>query len=269
MEATQQEIPEEGELVLATAREITAHGVYLTLDEYSDLRGFLHISEISTGWVRHIERYVKAGQKIVVKVVRISKTRHEVDVSLRQVTGDERKQKLIEVKQTDRADTVLDAVKTKLAIGDDEILKIKSAMSQEFGNLYDALVEVARKGSKALEKLNLGEQYLGVIESVAKEKIPVPTVEVRGIISATCPLPNGVEVLREALTAADGAKGSSTTVTITYVGAPRYRIAVAAENYKVAEKVLETAVEKVREMIEKGKGSFSFKREGSTRRTVE
>ena len=269
MEADLREIPEEGELVLATAREITSHGVYVTLDEYADLRGFLHISEISTGWVRHIERYVKAGQKVVLKVIRTNKARREVDLSLRQVTGEERKEKLIEVKQMERAETALDAVKTRLGINDDELRRIKTAMSQEFGTLYDALLEAARKGAKALEKLNLGEQYLTVIESVAKEKIPLPTVEVRGIISSTCPLPNGVEVLKEALSAGENVKGSSATVTITYVGAPRYRVAVTAENYKEAEKVLEAAVEKVRGIVEKSKGSFGFKREESTRRAVE
>ncbi len=111
---TPQSMPEDGELVLATVKEITAHGVYVTLDEYGKLPAFLHISEIATGWVRDIERYAKPGQKIVLKVIRINRTRKEIDLSLRQVSGEERKAKIIEVKKTEKAATILDALKSKL-----------------------------------------------------------------------------------------------------------------------------------------------------------
>ncbi|HYB03736.1 MAG TPA: S1 RNA-binding domain-containing protein, partial [Nitrososphaerales archaeon] len=109
-----QTMPEEGELVLATVREITAHGVYVTLDEYGKLPAFLHISEIATGWVRDIERYAKPGQKIVLKVIRINRMRKEIDLSLRQVSGEERRAKIIEVKKTEKAATIVDALKIRL-----------------------------------------------------------------------------------------------------------------------------------------------------------
>ncbi|MGA2199269.1 MAG: S1 RNA-binding domain-containing protein, partial [Nitrososphaerales archaeon] len=53
MEAS--ELPDRGEIVLCTVREITPHGIYVDLDEYNNMNGFLHISEISTGWVRNID----------------------------------------------------------------------------------------------------------------------------------------------------------------------------------------------------------------------
>ena len=41
-----QEMPEQGEIVLATITKVMDHGAYVTLDEYNDIQGFLHISEI-------------------------------------------------------------------------------------------------------------------------------------------------------------------------------------------------------------------------------
>src|SRR3990172_1419383 len=107
-EAAQQEIPEEGEVVIASVKEITDHGAYVTLDEYGNLPAFLHKSEITTGWVKHIERYVNVGQKAVLKVVRINKARRQVDLSLRQVSGEERKEKLIQVKKGEKARGILE-----------------------------------------------------------------------------------------------------------------------------------------------------------------
>src|ERR1700687_1433608 len=113
-------LPDRGEIVLCTVREITPHGIYVDLDEYNGMNGFLHISEISTGWARNIDRVAKVGQKLVLKVVRAEKSRREVDLSLRQVTNEERRNKLIEWKQKEKAMTILSMVKKKLVMDDRE-----------------------------------------------------------------------------------------------------------------------------------------------------
>src|ERR1700688_1121070 len=113
-------LPDRGEIVLCTVREITPHGIYVDLDEYNSMNGFLHISEISTGWVRNIERVAKPQQKLVLKVIRAEKSRREVDLSLRQVTNEEKRNKLIEWKQSERATTIMSMVKKKLAIEDNQ-----------------------------------------------------------------------------------------------------------------------------------------------------
>ena len=57
------EMPEQGEIVLATVTRVMDHGAYVTLDEYDDIQGFLHISEIAPGWIRAINRFVRNGDK--------------------------------------------------------------------------------------------------------------------------------------------------------------------------------------------------------------
>jgi translation initiation factor 2 subunit 1 len=44
-----QRLPEEGEIITATVRQVTGHGVYVTLDEYNNMTAFLHISEVANG----------------------------------------------------------------------------------------------------------------------------------------------------------------------------------------------------------------------------
>lgn len=269
MEAGLQEAPEEGEVVLATVKEINPHGVYVTLDEYGGTRGFLHISEISTGWVRNIERFARPSQKIVLKVIRISKARREVDLSLRQVTGEEKKEKLIEVKKAEKARTIYEGIKTKLNLPVETANQYSTLLADEFGSLYDALEEITRKGGKAVEGLGLPPEHVTTIEAIVREKIVLPMVEVRGVIEASSTLPNGINLLREALAAAEAVKTGGAQVKITYTGAPKYRIAVLAENFKIAEKALESAIQKTQNILEKHKGLFKFTREESRKRAGE
>lgn len=258
-----QSMPEEGELVLATVREITAHGVYVTLDEYGKLPAFLHISEIATGWVRDIERYAKPGQKIVLKVIRINRYRKEIDLSLRQVSGEERRAKVIEVKKTEKANTIIDALKAKLGNNESAVRSIGDSILNQYGTLYDGFEDVARRGPKALQKLGLDIQLSQALEEVAKDKISIPIVEVRGVMDIRVKTSNGIEVIKSALRAGEDVKTSGAQVKVTYLGTPRYRLVVKAENYKVAERALQSALERIRAILEKSKGKFSFTREES------
>lgn len=256
-----QRLPEEGEVVIATIREVTGHGAYVTLDEYNGITGFLHISEIATGWIRNIERYVRPKQKAVLKVIRINRTRGEVDTSLKQVSGEERKSKLIEVKKNEKASAFMDFIKSKLKLTDQQLGEIEESILQKYDYVYDAFEAVARKGPDVIQNLELAPEVKSAIEEESN-KIQIPQVEVRGVMEISSKRPDGIEIIKATLSAAESAKGVAKT-SVTYIGAPRYRIVVTAENFKVAEKTMNNAVEKVHTSIEKHRGTFNFMREES------
>ena len=143
-------LPELGEIVIVTVKEVTGHGAYVTLDEYDNLTAFLHISEIATGWIRNIERYVKLKQKTVLKVIRVNQARSEVDLSLKQVTGEEKKSKVIEVKKDEKGSAFMDIIKTKLGYDQNTIQEIEDKLSQKYDFIYDAFEAVAIKGTDIL-----------------------------------------------------------------------------------------------------------------------
>jgi translation initiation factor 2 subunit 1 len=256
-----QTLPEEGEIIIATVRQVTGHGVYVTLDEYNNMTGFLHISEIATGWIRNIERYVRPKQKAVLKVIRVNKGRGEVDTSLKQVSGEERKSKLIEVKKNDKASTFLDFIKSKLKLTDEQVQEIEDKLLQKYDYVYDAFEAVSRKGLDAIQNIDLSPEIKKAMEEASK-RIPIPLVEISGIMEITLKTPDGIEIIKNTLANAEGSKGGASSI-VTYIGAPRYRIVVTAENFKIAEKYMNSTVEKTRANIEKQHGTFSFVRNDS------
>jgi len=251
-------LPEPGEVVVCTVREITSHGIYVNLDQYDGTNGFLHVSEISTGWVRNIDRVAKVSQKLILKVIRVNKARREIDLSLRQVTNEERRAKVIEWKREERAVAIIEAVKKKLGFDDVHEKELRQRLEDEFGSLYVALETAARKGEKALAPLALPDMDAKTVAEIASEKIVPPRYEVGALVEVSSRSPEGIEQVKKTLMAA--ASAQSAEVHITYAGAPHYRVRITADDYKQAEKALDGVLEKIKDGVGKHE-AFSFKRE--------
>ena len=256
--STEKPLPEPGEVVICTVREITSHGIYVNLDQYDGTNGFLHVSEISTGWVRNIDRVAKVSQKLVLKVIRVNRTRREIDLSLRQVTNEERRAKVIEWKREERALAIMGTVRKKLGLDDAQEKSLREKLEEQFGTLYDALEMGAKKGEKGLAPVELPEKTVKVIAEVASEKIIPPKYEVGALVEVSSRSPDGINQVKKTLMAA--ASAPSAEVRITYAGAPRYRVRITADDYKQAEKALDTVLEKIKDGVGKH-DVFSFKRE--------
>ena len=157
-------IPEAGDIVLVTVEEITGHGFYVSLDEYSNMTGFLHISEIATGWIRNIERYIKPKQKAVLKVIRVDKTRAEVDLSLKQVSGEERKSKLIEVKKMKKQQLLWKWSKSRQICQMNKLTKLKTKFYKNMIVFMTFFEIVAKKGLDSVRNLEFSADVTKAIE---------------------------------------------------------------------------------------------------------
>ncbi len=254
-----QEMPEESEIVLATVTKVMDHGAYVTLDEYDDIQGFLHISEIAPGWIRSISRFVRDGEKKVLLVKKVNSKRGDIDLSLKQISKDQKKQKLKEVKKFEKGKTLLQNVQDKAKLSDEEIEKLEDKIFSKFDSVYDAFIEIGRNGIESVKELKLAKKTATVIEEICS-KIKLPSVEIRGIMEITNEKMDGVEIIKKILL--DELK-KDPTIDITYLGAPKYRLSITSDNFKSAEKTLKPIIAEIQSNIEKKKGSFKFTREES------
>jgi translation initiation factor 2 subunit 1 len=254
------ELPEIGELVVATIAKVGDHGAYATLDEYSNVQGFLHVSEIGQGWIRNINKFIKEGEKKVLLVKKIRAGREEIDLSLKQVSREQRKNKLRDVKQFQKGKGIIKNIQEKAKLSDDDVEKLEDKIFSKYDAVYDGIIDIARNGIKVFSDLKLPKKTLDVIEAVST-KIKLPSVEIRGILELTDRSSSGVENIRNSLQSFE--KIDQNTIKILYIGAPRYRMSITAPDFKSAEKTLKPILEDIQKKIEKNKGSFKFTREDS------
>ena len=258
-EIENQDMPELGELVLALVTSMSSHGAKVVLEEYNNMYGFLHISEIATGWVKNISRFITMNQKVVLKVIRIDSARAEVDLSLRQVSGEDRKQKLLFVKRYDKTRSIFDSLQTRLKITENQKNQYFDMMEDQFGTVYSGLEELIKNGDKAFNKLDIPKEVTTELVNISKTKISIPIVNVTGIIQVTTHDPNGINLIKDSMFEVLSNK-SRNKLEISYLGSPKYKITVYAEDYKTAEKNLTSALEKIKKSMGK-KASFSFSKE--------
>jgi translation initiation factor 2 subunit 1 len=255
------EWPEPGDLVMATIETVTDYGAYAKLDEY-DKRGLLHISEISSSWIRNIRDFVREGQKMVLKVLRVDAEKGHTDLSLRRVTKRERIEKVMLFKKVRKADALLKSVAEKTGLPVQEVYaKAGALIEQEYG-LYDGFEKAAREGTEPLTKIGVPEDLAKVFAEVAAERILVKMVKVRGTLEIRCLKPNGVKLVKDAfLNAKKAEKTKDANIRFYVLAAPKYSVEVLAENYKRAEDVFQKVSQSVVTNITKAGGQGSFRRE--------
>ncbi len=254
------EWPEAGDLVIATIETVTDYGAYAKLDEY-DKRGLLHVSEISSSWIRNIRDFVREGQKLVLKVLRIDLEKGHIDLSLRRVTKRERIEKVLSWKKERKAQALLRSVAEKVGLTDEEVDEKAARIIEDKYGLYEGFEKAAIEGPEALTEIGVEENIAKAFAQVAQERIHVKMVKVRGVLEIRCTKPNGVKIIKEAFNKAKAEKLKDATVKFYVIAAPKYSVEASAENYKRAEDVLQKVAQNVVTNVSKAGGQGAFRRE--------
>ncbi|MEC7988476.1 MAG: translation initiation factor IF-2 subunit alpha [Candidatus Thermoplasmatota archaeon] len=254
--------PEEGELVVATIKTVKQNGAYVDLDEYVGTEGFIFIGEIASGWVKNIRGFVREGQRVICKVMRTRRDGTSLELSLKSVSEERRRDRLQEWKNEQRAQQLLKVLGEKIGWSEDQVAEQASELTDAFGSLYTAFEEAAMQEG-ALENAGFeGDWLTSFIEIAVENNIP-PFVEVRGTLTLSINVNDGVSVIRSALEAAESLSNEEQEIDIKcfYDGAPSYRIELKAPDFKVAETMWEQATQAVVEHMSAAGGEAHAERE--------
>ena len=255
------EWPEEGDLVVGTVREVQNFGAFVTLEEFPGKEGFLHIAEVSAGWVKRIRDHVREQQKVVCKVLSIDTGRGHVDLSLKRVNDHQRRETIQEWKNETKAQKLLELVAQRAKKTPDEAwTEIGEKVAERFGSLY-ASFEAAATDEEVLTTEGFKGKWAEHFNAVASENIQVPFVDLKGYVELTVHKPDGVKWIREALKEASVSEFEDVQIAVKYIGAPIYMLKVRAPDYKVAEQQLQKAADAAIAVVRKHGGIGEFKKD--------
>lgn len=247
--------PFEGDLVVVTIRKINQFNAEADLDEYSGVTGFIAISEVANGWVKYIRDFLRENQKTVCKVLSVDRKSKVVELSYKRVNDHQRREKISEWKNDQKATKLMEIVAENLKKPYEECMdEFGNMLIQRFGTLYAAFEEASAEGEDFLKGTR--SKWKNVFIKIAKQNVTSPYVKIGGMMELYSLDRDGVEKIKKALTSAivDG-------ITITYAGAPKYRISVRDTEYKSAEEKLKKAIASIQEECKKQSIYFEFKRE--------
>ncbi len=232
--------PNEGELVLSTINNIQPHCAWATIDEYENLKGMVHISEVASSWVRNIRNFIHDGQHLVCRVTGVDQKTNQISLSIKRVTDAERRKKMDDVRKATRAIKLLEFASKKLNIDFKKAYEtVGKKLEEEFGDLNSAFEQAARGN-----KLPVDEKWNAVLGEIAKKNVTFPTYEITKFINISSDAPNGVNQVKTILL-----KIKKHGANIQYISAPKYKVSLTGEDRKQTatklQKICEDAVAEI------------------------
>ncbi len=249
-------LPEEGDIVLCTVKKILFHSVFVSLDEYINKEGMIHISEVAPGRIRNIRDYVEENKKIVCKVLRIDIEKGHIDLSLRRVNNSERINKNNDYKMEQKAEKLLESFgKEQKKSLEDMYKEIGQKIIDQYGSLREGFENISIDNS-LIKELSFNKKIEEFLLKHINEKIKPPQVTLNGTLTIQSTSSNGIEIIKNVLN-----KISDANTKILYLSAPRYRISLTAPDYKIAEAKLKEMREKANSLAKENNCTIDFVRE--------
>jgi translation initiation factor 2 subunit 1 len=240
-------LPEIEEIVLCKVTKIYPNSVFVDLIEYRD-SGMVHISEVSPGRIRNLRDFVSIGRQIVCKVLRIDRERGHIDLSLRRVNSNQRKEKLDEIKAELKAESIVKSIAKKLKKKTEDVYNtIKKPIFDEYSHLYLCFQDVASKEADLI-KMGVDKEIAKELTEIIIEKFVPDKITIEGEINISTYDSNGVEKIKKSLSEIEKV---SPTISLFYLGAGRYKMIIEDDDYKPAEKNLKAVEEIIRKFNNK------------------
>jgi len=255
---TKKGFPEKDELVVCTIREASPSSVFVKLDEYENVQGMIHISEIARKQVRAMKVYLKADTQAVCKIMTLDASKRYVELSLRRVGEGHRRTKLQQWRNEKIANDILEVFAKQSGLTTKQAYdKVGYPIIEKYGGLYPAFMEISTKEKGILETLGIDPKLADQLTLMIKKRITPPKAEIVGTIQMLSAAENGVEIVKKAVElAGDVAKEHNAKVEIKYISAPNYRFKLEAPNGKAAEEAFKSVQSELSKYMSSNFGSF-------------
>lgn len=250
------QLPEAGEIVIGRVTKVLDYGVFLELLEYDGIQGFVHISNVSSSWIKNIRNFVKEGQMRAGKVTNIDRHRGQIDISLTKVSQSQQREKIEAYRQSKRAQKLLEMLAAQVKEKPGAAWKeVAEPLLENYESLYDAFQAILADESV----LSLvPKKWVASLKEIVEKNYELPEKTVRGEVTVLVPGSSGVESLKKALVA--GQKKGGKHVQIFYEGSGKYDVRATSTDYKKADKLLKFVSDEIISQATSFGGKASFEK---------
>ena len=244
--------PERGELVIGTVVRVNPYSAFITLEEYGNKEGMIHISEVAGKWVRDIRKFVKVGDKVVVKVMDVDREKKHIALSMKRVRKYDSEEKMREYKKKLKAEKMMKSLAEKLNLSMEEVnKKIAVEIEDKIGNVFDAFqMSLTPQGYDLIIRKGINENLVNAIKSIAEEQLAIKEANIKKIIELKSYRPNGMNSIKRILSDAKKEFG----LEIKYVSAPKYSLGIKTKNAKAGERKIKEASDCIVKRMEEDGG---------------
>ena len=228
--------PEVNENVLCLVTKIYGNTVFVNLPEY-EKEGVLTISEIAPGRIRNLRDHVIEGKKVVCKILRVDESQKRIDVSLRRVNLQARKQKNEEIKKEEFSEKMYEEIAQKINTTKDDLFeRTYEVIFEECESVFEMLYEIMVDNSKIklftlLNEDEKKEFVLAINEKIKpeeeslKRKFKLSSQHEQGVTKVKLSIDNALK------------KTKYDKLKVVYIGAGEFEIRITHEDIKSADNV--------------------------------
>ena len=248
------DLPQRDDFVVVKVTQILDYGAFMELLEYKNIRGFVHISNVASSWVKNIRNFVKMNQVRVAKVLNVDTVKGQIDLSFAGVNPMRERAVLSQYKQINREEKLIELLAKQTGKKFDDVW---AAVAEPLISAHESL-------SEAFEKIALGydpskelaKEWAAPVKELVEKNIVVSKKELSGVLKIKSFSSKGLEEVKDVISTAEGVKGCH----VYYSGGGMYNVSCAGLTFKEADKILTSAMGSAEAKAKKLGASFEFKR---------
>ncbi len=252
------EWPEEGEIVVIKITKVLPYGAFAELLEYEGLTGFIHISQVASGWVKNIRNFVRPNQMRAAYVLRVEPKKHQIDLSLTKLSQAQEREKITAWQLTQRAKKLLEVFAKKHKLSFDKAWKL---IAEPLLERHESLMEAFQRAVLDENVLNaVPSKYRKELQELLKKSIQIPEKRTRFIITLKSYDAYGVDHIKKIFSdALKEAKKINANMSVSYAGGGKYLLVSSAPDYKTAGRNAKLIIDKILNLANKHNMLASYK----------
>jgi translation initiation factor 2 subunit 1 len=259
----EQKYPEIESVVMVNVRNIADMGAYVSLMEYNNIEGMILLSELSRRRIRSIHKLIRVHRNEVVMVLRVDKEKGYIDLSKRRVSPEDVAACEDRFNKAKAVHGVLRHVAERRKFYlEDLYVKIGWPLYKKYGHAFDAFklaISDDKNAGDPFEDLEIPDDLKEELRTYILRRLAPQPVKIRSDIEVSCFTYEGIDAIREALSAGIAVGTENSSIKIKLIAPPIYVLSTTTLDKEAGIALLNSSIDAIRAIITSKGGKMDVK----------